>query len=165
MIYFYQKISLLQYRLKDLNGVQNTYPRGTEFSGVQNGEMGDCTPKWGTFGNPDRMQWINQNKQYDKQQNTCIDICLLVQLAIESAIVAVEDKVCHFTTLLSKMIMHFSCSSCLHHFINRASELLQYGMMWHDLSWKKASYNTGYTKIISPPHMNIQNCLFYFNNE
>ncbi len=28
------------------------YPRGTEFSGVQNGEMGDCTPKWGTFGNP-----------------------------------------------------------------------------------------------------------------
>ncbi len=25
---------------------------GTEFSGVQNDEMGDCTPKWSTFGNP-----------------------------------------------------------------------------------------------------------------
>ncbi len=39
-------------QIKNLNGVQNVYPRGTEFSGVQNGEMGDCTPKWGTFGSP-----------------------------------------------------------------------------------------------------------------
>jgi len=29
---------------------------GTEFSWVQNGEMGDCTPKWGTFGSPDSKQ-------------------------------------------------------------------------------------------------------------
>jgi hypothetical protein len=28
------------------------YPRGTEFSGVQNGEMGYCSPKWGTVGSP-----------------------------------------------------------------------------------------------------------------
>jgi hypothetical protein len=37
------------------------YPRGTEFSGVQNGEMGDCTPKWGTFGNPETYI-LNQRK-------------------------------------------------------------------------------------------------------
>jgi hypothetical protein len=28
------------------------YPRGTKFFEVQNSEMGYCTPKWGTVGNP-----------------------------------------------------------------------------------------------------------------
>jgi hypothetical protein len=34
------------------NGVQFLYLRGTNFFEVQNGEMGYCTPKWGTDGNP-----------------------------------------------------------------------------------------------------------------
>ena len=35
------------------NEVQKWYPRGTNFFGVQTVQMGYCTPKWGTVGNPD----------------------------------------------------------------------------------------------------------------
>ena len=34
------------------NEVQKRYPRGTNFFGVQAVQMGYCTPKWGTVGNP-----------------------------------------------------------------------------------------------------------------
>jgi len=34
------------------NGVQKLYPRGTNFFEVQTVQMGYCTPKWGTDGNP-----------------------------------------------------------------------------------------------------------------
>ena len=35
------------------NEVQKWYPRGTNFFGVQTVQMGYCTPKWDTVGNPD----------------------------------------------------------------------------------------------------------------
>jgi hypothetical protein len=38
--------------LKNVDGVQNVYPRGTIFFEVQKAQMGYCTPKWGTAGNP-----------------------------------------------------------------------------------------------------------------
>ena len=38
--------------LKNADGVQNAYLRGTIFFEVQNGQMGYCTPKWGTAGSP-----------------------------------------------------------------------------------------------------------------
>jgi hypothetical protein len=34
-------------------GYKMCTPRGTDFCGVQKVEMGYCTPKWGTVGNPD----------------------------------------------------------------------------------------------------------------
>ena len=62
--------------LKNADGVQNTYLRGTIFFWVQKAQMGYCTPKWGTAGNPVRTstcRWsrnpstdikrIPQNKQ------------------------------------------------------------------------------------------------------
>jgi hypothetical protein len=33
-------------------GYKNAYPRGTNFCEVQKVEMGYCTSKWGTDGNP-----------------------------------------------------------------------------------------------------------------
>ena len=38
--------------LKNADGVQNAYLRGTIIFEVQNAQMGYCTPKWGTAGNP-----------------------------------------------------------------------------------------------------------------
>ena len=53
------------------------YPRGTEFSGVQNGEMGDCTPKWGTFGNPAHiLKRIDELKSDGKWTNQRLAKCL-----------------------------------------------------------------------------------------
>ena len=34
------------------NEVQKWYPTDTNFIGVQTVQMGYCTPKWGTVGNP-----------------------------------------------------------------------------------------------------------------
>ena len=38
--------------LKNADGVQNMYLRGTIFFWVQKAQMGYCTPKWGMAGNP-----------------------------------------------------------------------------------------------------------------
>jgi hypothetical protein len=38
--------------LENPNGVQNMYPKDTQFSEVRNVEMGYCTPKWGTVSSP-----------------------------------------------------------------------------------------------------------------
>ena len=38
--------------LKNADGVQNAYLRGTIFFEVQKAQMGYCTPKWGTAGSP-----------------------------------------------------------------------------------------------------------------
>ncbi len=35
-------------------GYKNVYLKGTNFCGVQRVEMGYCTSKWGTDGNPDQ---------------------------------------------------------------------------------------------------------------
>ena len=34
------------------NEVQKRYPRGRNFFGIQTVQMGYCTPKWATVGNP-----------------------------------------------------------------------------------------------------------------
>ncbi len=46
------------------------YPKGTTFSGVRNGEMEYCTPKWGTVGSPvlNRILLVC----YTSNQNLCL---------------------------------------------------------------------------------------------
>ena len=44
-------LNLMQEK-NSLNGVQKLYPRGTILFGVQIPQMGYCTLRWGTVGNP-----------------------------------------------------------------------------------------------------------------
>jgi len=52
LTYFIKKSIHRRIHSKTWNGVQKMYPGGTKFFEVQNSEMGYCTPKWGTVGNP-----------------------------------------------------------------------------------------------------------------
>jgi hypothetical protein len=85
-VHFYKKTSLWQEDLKNPNGVQNVYLRGTSFSGVRKGKMGYCIPKWGTFGSPGlgfvlsyfvwekpgEMYMLHSRTYFDRNVKSCI---------------------------------------------------------------------------------------------